>query len=275
MAENRIGLNAARARSQYDAPMYRLLMEAYGGNSHMGLFERPDMKLPEALKAANARLSAMVGLSPGQHVVEVACGVGGTARHLVEAHGVAVTATNIAAVQLADARDLTAAAGLDGKIRFVGADFHHLPFADGLFDAWWCQEAMIHATDKRQVLREAIRVLRPGGRLVISDIVAKGARRPDSKYAQGVLAPDLWSVADYQKAASNLNLRTLDAADLSKNVQPTFEAMRQVVLDNRDSFSRMVGEEAVEATIQRYTTFIDAAASGLTGWFCVVFQRES
>jgi sarcosine/dimethylglycine N-methyltransferase len=264
----------AKARSQYDAPMYRLLMEAYGGNSHMGIFAAGTETLREALVAANAYLARLAGITPGERVLEVACGVGGTARHLAARHGAEVVATNIAEVQLADARALTAAAGLGERISFACADFHHLPFGDARFDCWWCQEALIHAADKRRVLAEALRVLRPEGRLVISDIVARGGALPGERYAQGVLAPDLWSGADYERSFAALSLEILASADLSPHVQPTFHAMQQVVIDNRERFAGQAGAAAVETTIERYRLFIEAAASGATGWLCYVARRR-
>jgi sarcosine/dimethylglycine N-methyltransferase len=275
MTENAIGDAGARARSQYDAPMYRLLMEAYGGNSHMGIFVEGDETLREALDAANAYLASLARIRSGERVLEVACGVGGTARYLAAVRGAEVVASNIAQVQLADARVKTEAAGLGRRIQFVCADFHYLPFGDGRFDCWWCQEALIHAADKRRVLAEATRVLCPEGRLVISDIVARGQTVPGERYAQGVLAPDLWSSAEYERAFADLSLEILAAADLSPHVHPTFRAMLEVVIDNHAAFAQRAGAAAVEATIERDRLFIEAAASGTTGWQCYVARRTS
>lgn len=263
---------AARSKDQYDAPMYRLLMEAYGGNSHMGLYGRGDESLAEALERANAQVAANARLAPGETVVEVACGVGGAARHLAAGHGVEVVATNIARVQCADGRRQTEAAGLGDRVHFACADFHELPFADGRFDCWWCQEALIHAADKRRVLTEARRVLRPGGRLVITDIVA-GAVAPTEDYARGVIAPDQWSMAEYDAVFAELGLEIRERHDWSPHLVRTFEGMLATVLAHEARFAAEVGADAVAATAERYRLFIEGARRGYSAWAHYVLLR--
>ena len=66
--------------------------------------------------------------------------------------------------------------GLSRKVRFVHADAAHLPFAAGRFDAVVSLNALHHLEDWKAVLEEALRVLKPTGKLVLADFNGKGFR---------------------------------------------------------------------------------------------------
>src|SRR5215467_12849477 len=106
MSDQEIEAAAAHYRATYDTALAELQSRVWGGNLHLGLFERPDEPLFPAQMRANRHMAAAADLKPGQMVVEAACGVGGTARFLALEHGVRVRATNIAEMQLAEARQL-------------------------------------------------------------------------------------------------------------------------------------------------------------------------
>ena len=155
----------ARYRKIYDTPLSALLSRVWAKSLHLGLFETPDDPLPIAHERTKISLARAAGMAPGQTMFETACGTGATARFYVERFAISAVATNIAGIQLREASDLTAQAGMGDRISFALADYHHLPVVGGLFDVWLCQEALLYASDRRQVLNEACRVVRPGGAL--------------------------------------------------------------------------------------------------------------
>jgi len=120
--------------------------------------------LAAALRRYERELGDWLGLSPGQKVLELGCGVGGPARHVAWDFGVEVTGVTIVPYQVERARELTAAAGLADQCRFVVGDFNRLEHRSGSFDAVYTIEACCHAEDRRRPFGEAFRVLRPGGR---------------------------------------------------------------------------------------------------------------
>ena len=174
MSEREIHEAAARYKATYDTALSELLSRVWGGNLHMGLFQDPTEPLLTAQMRANRHMAEAAALRAGQEVIEAACGVGGTARYLAQNYGVRVRATNIAETQLTEARELTQKAGLSHLVDYRYADYHQLPFPDASFDVWWCQEALLYSVDKRRVLDEAIRVVRPGGRLIMYDLLLDG-----------------------------------------------------------------------------------------------------
>jgi SAM-dependent methyltransferase len=102
----------------------------------------------------------------GKRVLDIGCGVGGLDQVLVELGAAHVTAVDVAAPMIALARRRIA----DSRIVFeVIEPEKPLPFADASFDAVFTKDAWLHVVDKRALLREVHRVLKPGGRLAGGD----------------------------------------------------------------------------------------------------------
>lgn len=101
------------------------------------------------------------GIAPGA-ALDVACGTGRHSEYLAGL-GHEVTGVDTSLEMLAKAR-----AKVQGG-DFHEADLHDLPFADDRFDVVVCALALTHVPDLAQALAELVRVLRPGGHLVVSD----------------------------------------------------------------------------------------------------------
>ena len=104
-------------------------------------------------------------LPPGTTVLDVGCGIGGSSRILAQDYGFHVTGITISPQQVQRAQALTPP-GL--PVRFQVDDALALSFPDGSFDVVWSIEAGPHMPDKAQFARELLRVLKPGGILVVA-----------------------------------------------------------------------------------------------------------
>ena len=163
---------------------------------HFGFYDHRADRHAAALENTNLVLAELAGLQPGWRILDAGCGKGGSclwlARHL-EARAVGITPVRH---QVEEARRLAAGAGLSEQVSFRQADYCNTPFEEGSFDCVWACESLCHAPEKAAFYREAYRLLRPGGRLVIAEYVRSG--RPLSPAGETLLLGWLnrWAIPD-------------------------------------------------------------------------------
>lgn len=113
-----------------------------------------------------AALLSLLEPRPGQHILDVGCGNGRDLLPLLEA-GCICTAIDCSPQMVAEARKRLPPAHA-ARCELLVADAVRLPLADASFDAVFCSEVIEHIPDWRSAIAEMARVLRPGGKLVIT-----------------------------------------------------------------------------------------------------------
>ncbi|MET9969237.1 methyltransferase domain-containing protein [Streptomyces sp. NPDC006356] len=128
--------------------------------------------------ALTRRLADRLGLAPGMRVLDVASGRGTSALLLADVYGVRTDGVDYAPANTALAQGAAEAAGLADRAVFTTGDAEYLPYDDGVFDAVVCECALCTFPDKARAAAEFARVLKPGGRLGITDVTADTDRLP-------------------------------------------------------------------------------------------------
>jgi SAM-dependent methyltransferase len=116
-------------------------------------------------------LARRVRLAERAHLLDVGCGVGHWGQRLLALAGPETTLTGVdrEAAFLDQAKERAAARGQERRSVYLPATVESLPFPDGHFDAVTCQTVLMHVTDPRAALREMVRVLAPGGLLLVAE----------------------------------------------------------------------------------------------------------
>lgn len=142
-------------------------------------------------------------LAPGMKVLDVGCGLGGSARFMAGRFGVDVEGVDLTPEFVQVGNELTREVGLDGKVRLVEGSALALPHEEGVFDRASVLHVGMNIEDKRGLFAEISRVLRPGGLLAVYDVmrVGEGALDFPVAWAQDQSTSFVAPVADYQKAA--------------------------------------------------------------------------
>ena len=148
------------------------ILEFYWGEHfHLGHYGSPP-RSKDFLKAKAdfvhemAKWGQLDGLAPGTTLLDVGCGIGGSSRILARDYQFDVTGVTISPQQVKRAQQLTPA-GITAQ--FQVDDAMALSFPDASFDVVWSVEAGPHMPDKAVFARELMRVLKPGGILVLAD----------------------------------------------------------------------------------------------------------
>ncbi len=227
---------------------WRLLL---GEDLHYGYFEDPSEPLGEATLKLTCRMADWAEVDAGVRILDVGCGIGNPARFLAQKYGCRVTGISTSAVGLELATALTKAAGLDQRVDFRLADGMANGLPDSSFDCAWIMESSHLMPRKGDLLSESARVLRPGGRLVLCDIIRRNpiplqelmrnlARFQclDSVFGKAKMEP----LELYATLAESSGLAVVRVEDISAETLLTFERWKTNALANRDRVIELAGE---------------------------------
>ncbi len=169
--------------------------------------------------AANDALAEAAGFRSGQKVADFCAGLGGPARYFATRYGVDVTGIELTRERVEGAETLTRAVDLGDRVRVLSGDVTAAPLGDGTMDAVYSQEAFLHVPDKAKAVKEAARVLKPGGVLVFTDWVRHRSLNDDEAQSMwtGIAAQTLQSIAEYDGLLAAAGFEVVKVDDLTSD----------------------------------------------------------
>ncbi|NTW82600.1 MAG: methyltransferase domain-containing protein [Chlorobiaceae bacterium] len=256
MSRNKLDVTIGNVNEVYDGPggiLWEMLM---GDQIHVGGSEETGI------------LAGKAGIDPDSHVLDVCSALGGPARHLVQTYGCRVTGLDATRRMHEEAIRRTKEAGLDGRIEYRLGNALDMPFPANTFDVVWGQDAWCYITDKKRLVEECARVLKPGGVLAFTDWLETGPMTEDEWLALNtfMVFPYMETLEGYAALCESAGLNVAEKEDLSTdfagNIQMYLEKLqndlRQGVIDN-------YGLEMYDEVERGITLWRDASAAGKVG----------
>lgn len=250
-------------RRHYDlaTPFYRLL---WGPHIHHGLWEG-DESPDAAQRRLIDRLATAAALGPGQTVLDVGCGMGGSTIDLARRYHCITTGLTLSGIQRGWAALAARWQGVGGRTRFLRGDAEAIHFPPASFDVVWNVECSEHLFDKPAFFHRAAGWLRPGGRVALCAWLAGDApqaEREALRVCEGFLCPSLGTADDYRGWLTDggLTIRTFE--DLSAKVGQTWDiCIRRVRASGVGVLGRLAGRD-MRSFLDHFATLGNAYRSG-------------
>jgi len=217
--------------------------------------------------AATDALARHAKINESTHVLDLCCGLGGPARYLAYHHGCRVTGVDMNTDRLAGAVRLTERTKLQDRVLFHHANALQTGLADETFDVIVSQEAFCHIPDKKTLIAECVRLLKPGGRIVYTDILARNSMTNEirSRLENEMAFSELSTLEQYCHLLEEKGCQVVKVEDLSDD-------WAQILID-RLAMYRSLKEQTVSsfglAHFQKwdrtYSFFVDLYRSGELG----------
>lgn len=159
-------------RQFYDSstPIYAIFAYTQSALSiHYGYWDSHTKTITQAMQNEDRAIIDNGQITASSRVLDAGCGVGGSALFIARTTGARVTGISISPAQIKLANHYARARRLNHLTQFLVHDYTRTPFPDNYFDVVYGIESICYASPLSSFLAEAYRILKPGGRLVISD----------------------------------------------------------------------------------------------------------
>lgn len=203
-------------------PFYRSL---WGDHIHHGLWNNSRESADEAQANLVDHVAKHLDLStPEVTVCDIGCGYGGTTRCLAERWGARTTGLTISKAQY----EYACAQSDDDRTSYLLRNWLVNELPDESFDRAVAIESIAHIPDKAQSIREAARVLKPGGKLVVCEwLTSTAPTRWQARYLIGPICreariPHLASGDEYRRLIEESGMRVIRSENLTERVKRTW-----------------------------------------------------
>jgi len=170
-------------------------------------------------------LAATLGIGEGHRLLDVACGNGTSLRVVLEKYPAEAVGMDVAPVETIEGEE-------NERLAFSVGNVHEIPFEAESFDGVMCECALSTFADQPRALREIHRVLRPGGRLAVSDMVVNG-RVPDELQDWvhlGTCLSHARALPDYAALLESAGFRVLETRDATWALEQLIKQIKKRLL---------------------------------------------
>lgn len=230
---------------------WRLIM---GEEFHYGYFVPADLDVFSASQALTQLMIQRARFSKGDRVLDVGCGTGRQSCDLVAEFGVQSLGITTSETGVAAARRLAAERGLEDA-RFEVRDGTDNGLESDTFDVVWALESSHLMRDRQALLSECVRVLVPGGRIVLCDVMRRReipfsevrARRRDFAVLREAMGDaHMLPLEDYVAMLTALGMNIEDATDISLETKPTLAAWRANAVKFEEEVRALIGQQGFD-----------------------------
>ncbi|KAI6233669.1 SAM-MT-ERG6-SMT domain-containing protein [Aphelenchoides fujianensis] len=245
--------NHTPVTTHYYSVMSAVIDEYFNGNFHFVPPLKENQNLEEALHSLHLRIADELNLTADTHCLDVGCGIGTVIGELAHTKG-RFTGVTIALNEVEMGNAAFTEAGINDRCKLVEADCKQMPFEDNTFDCAYAIYSLKYFIDLVPVLKEIARVLKPGGRFVIYDLVKSDKFDPECRehtkvvsaleYACGM--PPLHRREEMISISSSVGLELIGSTDLAEETGHPFHYS----FSHSPSFMWMVNSTALASLIK-------------------------
>jgi ubiquinone/menaquinone biosynthesis C-methylase UbiE len=250
----KLNFQLSDVQNVYDGPVGILWEMLMGEEIHVGGAKETDI------------LASKLEIHEQMHLLDVCSALGGPARHLAKKYGCKVTGLDATKKMFDEAVNRTKKEGLTNLISYELADSLNMPFEKETFDIVWGQDAWCYVTDKKRLLSEAARVVKPKGTIAFTDWIQVGNMSEEewNHLNEFMVFPYMETLDGYQKILEETGFEVVEKEDLSQDFA-----------NHCHFYQNILRNKLKDGVIENYgAELFEAADSGLNMWVLAADEKK-
>ncbi|MEY4934857.1 MAG: hypothetical protein RIS64_1216 [Bacteroidota bacterium] len=200
---------------------------------HFGFYDEKHQKHDVAVHRLTEVMADMAQVQAGDRVLDAGCGVGGSSIWLAENRSAIVTGIALPPRQIIDCQKNAHHKKVQ-NVDFQVADFTKTPFESEQFDVVWTCESLCHAEQKIDFYREAFRLLKRGGRLIIAEYCRTTRPLPNEgeallkNWLHGWAILDIDTIEEHRLNMESVGFQDIAFKDIKKNMHTSLRNVHRM-----------------------------------------------